>query len=127
MVGPRWRSASRTASSLLISVSVQSSSYVSDPNIIGDAESKVQVGEAVGGVYGEQANSGSGDHALILVREPQNAIAKSIPLLNGEHRCDPSSAPRLPTVYVPALPTPHDPRIEGERKGYSRGRSPSCI
>jgi hypothetical protein len=45
-----------------------------------------QVGEAVAAVYGERAHGGSGDDALILLREPQRALAETIPLLNGFHQ-----------------------------------------
>ena len=34
---------------------------------------------------GERAHGGSGDHALVLLREPEQALAESVPLLNGEH------------------------------------------
>ena len=57
--------------------------------MVGDAEGKVHVGEAIALVHGERAHGGSGDDALILFREPSHVLAKSIPLLNGEHevRC----------------------------------------
>ena len=54
--------------------------------MVGDAEGKVHVGEAVASIYGERAHGGSGDNALILVREPQHALAENIPLLDGEHQ-----------------------------------------
>jgi len=54
--------------------------------MVGDAEGKVHVGEAVAPIYGERAHGGSGDNALILVREPQHALAENIPLLDGEHQ-----------------------------------------
>jgi len=44
--------------------------HVSDLNIIGNTEGKVHVGEAVAVAYGERAHGGSGDDALILLREP---------------------------------------------------------
>src|SRR5205823_1212251 len=59
---------------------------VGDVLMVGDAEGKVQVGEAVAGVYGERAHEGSGDDVLILLREHEHALAESIPLLNGEHQ-----------------------------------------
>jgi hypothetical protein len=53
--------------------------------VVSDAKGEVQVGEAVAAVQGERAHGGSSDDALILLREPQQILAKSIPLLNGEH------------------------------------------
>jgi hypothetical protein len=53
--------------------------------MVGDAESEVHVGEAVALVHGERAHGGSGDDARIPLREPEHALAESIPLLNGEH------------------------------------------
>ena len=44
--------------------------HVSDRDVAGDAEGEVQVGEAVAAVHGERAHSGSGNDALILLREP---------------------------------------------------------
>jgi hypothetical protein len=44
--------------------------YVSDRHLVGDAEGEVQVGEAVAAVHGERAHGGSGNHVLILLREP---------------------------------------------------------
>ena len=61
--------------------------YVDDPGTVGDAEGEVDVGEAVAVVDGERADDGSGDDALILLRHPQQAVAESIPLLDGEHGC----------------------------------------
>jgi hypothetical protein len=63
--------------------------YVGDLNMLGDAEGKVHVGEAVARVHGERAHDGSGDDALILPPEPENALEESIPLLDAEHvlRC----------------------------------------
>ena len=52
---------------------------------LSDAEGEVQVKEAVAAVHGERADGGSSDDALILLREPQQVLAESIPLLNGEH------------------------------------------
>ena len=60
--------------------------HVSYQLMVGDAEGKVQVGEAVAPIHGERAHGGSGDNALILVGEPQHALAESIPLLDGEHQ-----------------------------------------
>ena len=59
--------------------------HIGDRHVVGDAEGEVQVGEAVAAVHGERAHGGSGDDALILLREPQHALAESIPLLDGEH------------------------------------------
>ena len=44
--------------------------HVSDRHVVGDAEGEVQVGEAVAAVHGERAHGGSGNDALILLREP---------------------------------------------------------
>jgi hypothetical protein len=41
-----------------------------DRHVVGDAEGEVQVGEAVAAVHGERAHGGSGNHVLILLREP---------------------------------------------------------
>ena len=59
--------------------------HIRDPNTVGDAEGEVDVGEAVAATYGERAHDGSRDDAIILLREPEHALTKSIPLLNGEH------------------------------------------
>jgi hypothetical protein len=59
--------------------------HVSDRHVVGDPEGEVQVGEAVAAVDGERANGGSGNHVLILLREPKQVLAKSLALLNGEH------------------------------------------
>ena len=61
------------------------SEHVGDRRVVGDAEGEVQVGVAVAGAHGERAHGGSGDDSLVLLREPQQAIAESIPLLDGEH------------------------------------------
>jgi hypothetical protein len=50
------------------------------------AESKVHVGEEIALVEGERAHEGSGDDALVIIRESQHALAESVPLLNGEHQ-----------------------------------------
>jgi hypothetical protein len=60
--------------------------HVSDLNMVGNTEGKVHVGEAVAVVNGERAHDGSDDDALILLREPEHAFAKTIPLLNGEYQ-----------------------------------------
>ena len=59
--------------------------HVGDRHVVGDAEGEVQVGEAVAAVHGERAHGGSGDDTLVLLREPQQTLAQSIPLLDGEH------------------------------------------
>jgi hypothetical protein len=60
--------------------------HVSDPNMVRHGEREVHVGEAVATVHGERADGGPGHDPLILLRELQQALAESIPLLNGEHR-----------------------------------------
>ena len=57
----------------------------SDRHVVGDAEAEVQVGEAVAAVGGERAHGGCGNHVLIGLREPEQVLANSIPLRNGEH------------------------------------------
>src|ERR1700704_2113793 len=64
--------------------------HIGDWHAVGDGEGQVQVGEAVALVQGERAHGGSGKYALVLLREPYQAITDSVPLLNGEHE------PRLP-------------------------------
>ncbi len=60
--------------------------HVNDRHMVGDAEREVQVGEAVAAaLHGKRAHGGSGNDALILLREPEQAIAERIPLLNGVH------------------------------------------
>jgi hypothetical protein len=44
--------------------------HISDRDVVGDAEGEVQVREAVAAVHGERAHGGSGNDALILLREP---------------------------------------------------------
>jgi hypothetical protein len=58
---------------------------VGDPHSVGDAEGQIQVGEAVGPVDGERPHDGTGDDAIVLLREPEHPLAERIPLLNGEH------------------------------------------
>jgi len=53
--------------------------------VVSDTEREVQVGEAVAALNGERAYDGSSDDALIFLREPQQMLPKSIPLLNREH------------------------------------------
>ena len=57
----------------------------SDRHVVGDAEGEVHVGEAVAAVGGERAHGGCGDHARILLREPEQLLAERMPLRNGEH------------------------------------------
>ena len=59
--------------------------HIGDGHVVGDAEGEVQVGEAIAAVHGKRAHGGSGNGALILFREPEQALAESIPLLDGEH------------------------------------------
>ena len=59
--------------------------HVGHRHAVGNAEGQVQVGEAVAAVHGERPHGGSGNHAFILVREPKQVLAESIPLLDGEH------------------------------------------
>jgi methylated-DNA-[protein]-cysteine S-methyltransferase len=56
-----------------------------DRHVVGNREGEVQIGEAVTAVHGERAHGGCGNHSLILLREPKQALAESIPLLDGEH------------------------------------------
>jgi hypothetical protein len=37
--------------------------------VVGDAEGEIQIGEAVAAAHGERADSGCGNHVLILLRE----------------------------------------------------------
>ena len=57
----------------------------SDRHVVGDAEGEVHVGEAVAAVGGERAHGGCANHVLIGLREPEQVLANSIPLRNGEH------------------------------------------
>jgi hypothetical protein len=57
----------------------------SDRHVVGDAKAEVQVGETVAAVHSERAHGGCGNHVLIGLREPEQALANSIPLRNGEH------------------------------------------
>ena len=59
--------------------------HVGDRHVVRDAESEVEVGEAIPGVHRQRAHGGSGDDALVLLREPQETLAQSITLLDGEH------------------------------------------
>ena len=59
--------------------------HLSDRHVVGDAEAEVHVGETVAAVGGERAHDGCGNHVLIGLREPEQVLANSIPLLNGEH------------------------------------------
>ena len=59
--------------------------HITDRHVVGDPEGEVQVGEAVAAVHSERAHGSSGNDALILLREPKQTLAESIPLLNGEH------------------------------------------
>lgn len=53
--------------------------------VVGHAEGEVQVGEAVPAVDGKRPHVGSGNHSVVVFREPQQALAQSVALLNGEH------------------------------------------
>jgi hypothetical protein len=53
--------------------------------VVTNAEGEVQVGESVAAVHGERAHGGSSDDPLILPREPQQTLAESIALRDGEH------------------------------------------
>jgi hypothetical protein len=44
--------------------------HITDRHVVADCEGEVQVGEAVAAVHGERAHGGSGNDALILIREP---------------------------------------------------------
>ena len=44
--------------------------HVGDRHVVGDAEGEVQVGVAVAFVHCQRADGGSGDDALVLLREP---------------------------------------------------------
>jgi len=59
--------------------------HLSGRHVVSDTEREVQVGEAVAALNGERAYDGSSDDALIFLREPQQMLPKSIPLLNREH------------------------------------------
>jgi hypothetical protein len=59
--------------------------HLGDGHVVGDAEAEVQVGETVAAVHGERAHDGSGNHVRIGLREPEQVLANSIPLLHGEH------------------------------------------
>jgi hypothetical protein len=56
-----------------------------DRHAVGDPESEVQVGEAVAGSDSERAHSGTGDDALVFLREPEHSRTQSVSLLDGEH------------------------------------------
>ena len=43
--------------------------HSSDRNVVGDAEREIQIGEAIAAVDGKRAHGGSGNDALILLRE----------------------------------------------------------
>ena len=60
-----------------------------DRDVVGDAEGEVQVREAIAVAHSERTHGRAGYDAVILLGEPQHALAKGIPLLDGEHerRC----------------------------------------
>ena len=58
---------------------------VGDRDVVGDGESEIQVGETITLVDSERAHGGSGYDAVVLLREPEHALAERIPLLDGEH------------------------------------------
>jgi hypothetical protein len=53
--------------------------------VVGDGEGEVEVGEPVAAAHGERAHRGSGDYALVFLREPQHAVTDGIPLFDREH------------------------------------------
>lgn len=59
--------------------------HVRDRNRGSDAEGEVQIGEPVGAVDGRRAHDGSGDDALVALREHEHLPPESLPLLHGEH------------------------------------------
>ena len=70
--------------------------HVRDRHVVGDREGEIQVGVAVAAAEGERADGRSGNGALVALREPQHALAESIPLLNREH----GVLPRRPRLRV---------------------------
>jgi hypothetical protein len=49
------------------------------------SNSLARYAKPVAAVHCERAHRGSSDDALILLREQQQVLTESIPLLNGEH------------------------------------------
>ena len=92
MIGPRSRSTSCTASNSSTSVRVQSSRTSATSTWSAMPKVRSSVGEAVAAIEGERAHGGSGDDALVLLRQRTHALAECIPLLDGEHGHDASSA-----------------------------------
>ena len=85
MVGPRSRSARRHRIELVDEHARPVIEHVSDRHAVRNAEREVQVGEAVAARHRQRPHGGTGDDALILLREPQYVLAESVPLLDGEH------------------------------------------
>ena len=52
---------------------------------VGDGEGQVQVGVAVAAGHRERPHSCSRHDAVVFLREPEQALAEPIALLNGEH------------------------------------------
>jgi hypothetical protein len=58
---------------------------LNDGDVVGDAEGEVQIREAIAVVDSQRTHGGSGYDAVILLREPQRALAEGIPLFDGKH------------------------------------------
>src|SRR5215218_5233132 len=58
---------------------------VRDRHTISDSESEVQVGEAIAVSDSERAHSGSGDDALVFLRELEHSRTQRVSLFDGEH------------------------------------------
>jgi hypothetical protein len=59
--------------------------HVSGRDVVGDAEGEVQVGEPVAGPRCERSHRGTGDDALVLLRELQHMLPECVALLDSEH------------------------------------------
>ncbi len=56
-----------------------------DRHTVSDPESEVQVGEAVTAAVSERAHSGSGDDALVFLRELEHSRTQRVSLFDREH------------------------------------------
>jgi hypothetical protein len=59
--------------------------HLGDRHLVGYRECEVHVGEAITAVHRERTHYRPGYDAVIRLPEPQDALAESIPLLDGKH------------------------------------------
>jgi hypothetical protein len=65
--------------------------HLGDRHLVGYRECEVHIGEAITAVHRERTHYRPGYDAVIGLPEPQDALAQSIPLIDGKHAYFPRS------------------------------------